>query len=99
MKRHAGRLVGTAEAPLIPDGIAASQRMGQECQLRTHASQQTFCSCPGSPKTSRKVNRAKLLAAAERHGLEGIVSSAYRGLDRWCCAIPYLGEVAEHPSH
>src|SRR5262245_45494614 len=30
MKGHGGRLIGTAEAPLIPDGIAASQRKGQE---------------------------------------------------------------------
>src|SRR5262245_30281546 len=32
LEGHAGRLVGTAEAPLIPDGIAALQRKGQEGQ-------------------------------------------------------------------
>ncbi len=42
MKRHAGSDDGTAEAPPIPDGIAAVPRTGSQCHKQSYQSDRSL---------------------------------------------------------
>src|SRR5262245_59303888 len=65
MKSHADGLVDTAEIPHIADGIAATQRIGNECQL------ETWIAGAAAERDARKADMPyrHLHGACERHGV------------------------------